>query len=69
MSAIPEDISKPQSPPDSTHEVISQLIQQGADCRDRVIRVPSDSVYFLHFAEGSVPSWVENSPFLRQRGS
>jgi hypothetical protein len=68
MSAIPEDISKPQSPPDSTHEVISQLIQQGADCRDRVIRVPSDSVYFLHFAEGSVPSWVENSPFLRQRG-
>lgn len=63
-----EDISKPQLPRDSTHEAISQLIQQGADYEDGVIRVPSYFVYFLHFAEHNVPSWVENSPFLRQQG-
>ncbi len=69
MSAIAKDISKLQPALDHTHDVILQLIQQGACCEDRVIRVPSDSVYYLHFAEDNVPSWVEGSPFLRRRGT
>jgi hypothetical protein len=69
MSAIAKDISKLQPALDHTHDVISQLIQQGACCEDGVIRVPSDSVCYLHFAEDNVPSWVESSPFLRRRGT
>ncbi|MEA4883281.1 MAG: DUF2357 domain-containing protein [Clostridia bacterium] len=51
-----------------TVDLVSQLIQQGARCEDGVIRVESDSAYYLSFGDGDAPVWIEQSPLVARLG-